>query len=139
MRFLLILITLLAAQGSHAVAWAQGNCANRGGAARLGPGPAAETSSSALINLAYSPELAGRRTISSNYEAQQRYMQEQYLAYQQQLESDRDEAKQRAEAKERKIAAIKERRAAAEARREAAKAKRLKALETAATLQTAAK
>lgn len=132
----------LATQVATSDAWAQGrgNCSKGGGpetARRMASNLSPETSGAALFNLANSPELAGRRTISPAYQVQQQYLQEQYLAYQRQLESDREKAQEKAAAKARKIDAIKERRLAAEARREAAKAKRLQSQESASMLKTA--
>jgi hypothetical protein len=122
-------------------AWAQGrgNCSKGGGesARRMASNLSPETSGAALFNLANSPELAGRRVISPAYQMRQQYLQEQYLAYQRQLESDRAKALEKAAAKSRKLEAIKERRLAAAAKREAAKAKRLQSQESASVLKTA--
>jgi hypothetical protein len=142
MRHYVWIALALAAQLATSDAWAQGrgNCSKGGGpetARRMAGGLSSETSGAALFNLANSTELAGRRTISPAYQMQQQYLQEQYLAYQRQLEHDRATTQEKSAAKARKLEAIKERRLAADARREAAKAKRLQSQESASVLKTA--
>jgi hypothetical protein len=140
-HYVWIALALATLATREASAQGRGNCSKGGGgpetSRRMASNMTSETSGAALFNLANSPELAGRRVISPAYQVQQQYLQEQYLAYQRQLESDREKSEEKAAARARKIEAIKERRLLAEARREAAKAKRLQSQESPSVLKTA--
>jgi len=75
-----------------------------------------------MYERSYYYQLANRQAYQQAYLAQQAYLQQQYSQREEQLASQRDEARQR------KLAVRKERRLAELARRDAAKARRLAAL-----------